>query len=240
MPSTKTIRRHLIISKSTEKHRRNQATKYFAMLMCIMLARFSCRQRNYLTSGDLVPHSHEFCPWKRVILNKSDRAYINVMSINVRVFWQILLPPFSQLFFSHAMPKSKIDGIGQFLGEGSNFPGRVLSDVGLLALVLHHLCSCCPEKILCMLFGLPPATLCRYLNWGLVLLERVVKGIDSCQFCWPGNVQMATYSDMIESRDRLCKGAFGFVDGLNLPVSASGRSDVENSQYNGWTCSHYW
>lgn len=34
-------------------------------------------------------------------------------------------------------------------------------------------------------------------------------------------------------------GAFGSIDGLNLPVQVSGDTEIENATYNGWLHGHF-
>lgn len=98
------------------------------------------------------------------------------------------------------------------------------------------------QKMLCQLFGLPPATLTRYLQWSLALLDVVLRGIPAASFSWPSVERMRQLSECTMQHlttGKLPFGAFGFVDGLKLPVGTSGQREVENAQYNGWTCSHY-
>ncbi|KAG9095375.1 hypothetical protein FS749_010561 [Ceratobasidium sp. UAMH 11750] len=43
---------------------------------------------------------------------------------------------------------------------------------------------------------------------------------------------------MIEARYPDLRGAFGFIDGLNLPVATSADPYIENAHYNGWLHAH--
>ena len=43
---------------------------------------------------------------------------------------------------------------------------------------------------------------------------------------------------IIEPHDHLF-GAFGFIDGLKLPVEESSDQDIENAMYNRWLHDHY-
>eukprot|EP00299_Pterocystis_sp_00344_P008370 c3142_g1_i1.p1 GENE.c3142_g1_i1~~c3142_g1_i1.p1 ORF type:complete len:233 (+),score=21.42 c3142_g1_i1:35-700(+) len=50
---------------------------------------------------------------------------------------------------------------------------------------------------------------------------------------------MSTYIDMIAAREPLLTGAFGFCDGLRLPIGSSENPEIENAYYCGWTSQHH-
>jgi hypothetical protein len=63
--------------------------------------------------------------------------------------------------------------------------------------------------------------------------------------CWPrvadtGNAsEFQAFNDLIQERHCLLTGAFGSIDGLNLPVQTSEDEDIENATYNGWLSEHF-
>ena len=57
---------------------------------------------------------------------------------------------------------------------------------------------------------------------------------------WPHNDSKfeGNNSLIIEQHPQLL-GAFGGIDGLNLPTQTSEDQDVENATYNGWLSEHF-
>ncbi len=91
-----------------------------------------------------------------------------------------------------------------------------------------------------MLFGLTPTCLSRYLAWGLRALDKLLADIPACAIVWPSGQTLDDYRDAIAVRQPLCYGAFGFCDGLRLPVATAGETELENAYYCGWTHGHFW
>ncbi|ETO62511.1 hypothetical protein F444_19587 [Phytophthora nicotianae P1976] len=57
---------------------------------------------------------------------------------------------------------------------------------------------------------------------------------------WPKTpAKFAYYAELIAACHPSLHGAFYFIDGVKIPVAESLDEDTQNSQYNGWTCSHY-
>jgi hypothetical protein len=46
-------------------------------------------------------------------------------------------------------------------------------------------------------------------------------------------------SNLIIAWHPLLEGAFGLLDGLNLPVQSSSDEEIENATYNGWLHEHF-
>jgi hypothetical protein len=75
---------------------------------------------------------------------------------------------------------------------------------------------------------------------GLQILLETLRRAPEGSIAWPRHIdRFQYYSDIIEECHPLLVGGFCFVDGLNIPVADSLDEDTQNSQYNGWTCSHY-
>ncbi|KAI0059272.1 hypothetical protein BV25DRAFT_1918728 [Artomyces pyxidatus] len=49
----------------------------------------------------------------------------------------------------------------------------------------------------------------------------------------------AVYNEFSVSRHPLLQGAFGSIDGLNLPYETSDDIEFENATYNGWLHAHF-
>lgn len=59
------------------------------------------------------------------------------------------------------------------------------------------------------------------------------------QIRWPHDDEFNNLSALVQQLHPLLEGAFGVVDGLNLPVQVSADDDVENATYNGWLHGHF-
>lgn len=117
-----------------------------------------------------------------------------------------------------------------------------LSDklISTLGLLLHFLNSAVPEDALQQIFALVPSVCSRYLRFSLNLLHHALLTIPEASISWPkSEAEFSTLAQNIAARHSMLQKAFGFVDGLNLPVETSGNVDMENAYYNGWTSGHY-
>ncbi|KAG9088685.1 hypothetical protein FRC07_012487 [Ceratobasidium sp. 392] len=115
---------------------------------------------------------------------------------------------------------------------------RSLDASGGLGLVLHWLRSAMSETALAEIFALVPSVLDRYLRFGLRILLSVLRNMGDARITWPSHLRMNYYSTIIHSRHPLVEGAFGFMDGLSLPVSVSADPELEKATYNGWLHTH--
>ncbi|KAG1748001.1 uncharacterized protein EDB91DRAFT_1005713, partial [Suillus paluster] len=53
------------------------------------------------------------------------------------------------------------------------------------------------------------------------------------------NSTMRELNYLITARHPLLNGAFGTLDGLNLPVQTLSDQEIENATYNGWLHDHF-
>jgi hypothetical protein len=108
----------------------------------------------------------------------------------------------------------------------------------VFGLLLHHLSSTIPETGLQQIFALVPSVLSRYINFAMPILLELLRKYPIGAILWPTAEEMEDYSDIIQARHPMIEGAFGFMDGLNLPVATSSDPYVENATYNGWLQAH--
>ncbi|KAE9400101.1 hypothetical protein BT96DRAFT_957063 [Gymnopus androsaceus JB14] len=59
------------------------------------------------------------------------------------------------------------------------------------------------------------------------------------QIQWPEGDEFVENEALILTQHPLLEGAFGSIDGLNLPVQVSRNDETENSTYNGWLHEHF-
>ncbi len=193
------------------------------------------RTRNYLCRPQLLPDPHTGTPWKALFQSYNDRAYITTMGFDVETFNYIVTSGFGTRWLSQTIPHRDIDT------SGESRPGRRSLDAwGALGLVLHYLNSTMSEISLQQIFGLIPATVSRYIRFALKILLETLQQMPEGKIKWPReDNKFHKYSDLIIARHPSLGGAFGSIDGLNLPVQTSNDPDIENATYNGWLSEHF-
>ena len=214
--------------------------EHFAALYMFAAWRRTVRQRHVLRKRDLMPDPTT-APGIHLLKVKSRGAFISCMSIDPFTFYNILLPPFKQLYDRYPIPFT-IEECELTLQDirHSSHPAKkprlakrsTTAEIAL-AVVLHYLNSSSREKTLQLIFAMVPAVLNRTIHWGLFLLEYITSQIPECAVEYPNPDQMQQYSDMICTREPRLHGAFGFADGLNIPTGTSSDPIWENCQYNG-------
>jgi hypothetical protein len=195
-------------------------------------ARRSSR-RAALTRNELLPNPREDTPWQVLYDSEEDRAYISTMGVDVATFEYIMEAGFEHEWNARAITRNDIN-----LAGAPRLKARSLTAAGGLGLLLHHLSSTVPETGLQQIFALVPSVLSRYINFALPILLSVLQDNDNGAIRWPDPETMQVYSDIIQKRHPVIDGAFGFMDGLNLPVGASTDPNIENATYNGWVKAH--
>lgn len=66
---------------------------------------------------------------------------------------------------------------------------------------------------MCQVFGIPPATLSRYLNDGEQLLADILPHVRDAQIRWPTIDEQGQFARLLEAKEPLVVGKFGFIDG---------------------------
>jgi hypothetical protein len=191
-------------------------------------------RRLYLTRPELLPNPRVGTPWQILWASQSDRAFITTMGFDVSTF-RLLLDAFEKIWDSTPIPRNDV--------ASSVEPrpwARSLDAAGALALVLHYLGSAMLETSLQQIFALVPTTVSRYLHFARKILLKTLRSLKEAAVCWPETEEELEYdSSLIQFRHPLLEGAFGSVDGLNLPVQEADDPVVENAMYNGWKCTHF-
>ncbi|KAG8719455.1 hypothetical protein FRC08_002769 [Ceratobasidium sp. 394] len=191
------------------------------------------RIAGYLRRRDLMPLPRVDSPWQALYRSQEDRAFITTMSINCRTFDYLLRAGFERAWNTRTIKRDDVNA------DGATRMGRCSLDArGALGLMLHFLCSTSRFTALQQIFAIVPSVLSCYVHTGLPILLEFLKQIPEGVIKWPSPLQMSEYSKLIRMRHPAIDGAFGFVDGLKLPVASSGDPQVENANYNGWLHSH--
>ncbi|KAG8716903.1 hypothetical protein FRC08_008564 [Ceratobasidium sp. 394] len=155
------------------------------------------------------------------------------MGIDIATFDYLLASGFSATWAAHPVTRSDVNPNGN-----TQVGAQSLDAAGALGLLLHYLCSTQGEIGLQLIFALIPSTVSRYIRFTMPILLDVLRNLPAGKIYWPMRQEMEAFSLMIEARYPDLRGAFGFINGLNLPVAASSDPYVENANYNGWLHTH--
>ncbi|KAF8602993.1 hypothetical protein BDV93DRAFT_580586 [Ceratobasidium sp. AG-I] len=191
------------------------------------------RRSGHLVRGNLQPHPRLESAWQSLYKSDDERAFITTMSVDKVTFNYLLSAGFRRAWNNRTIPRNDVNAAGR-----TRLGRRSLAAEGALGLLLHHLCSTMNETGLQLIFAIVPSVLSRYINFGLDILLQVLRQIPEATISWPTPEEMQTYSEAINQRHPTIHGAFGFMDGLGVPVGVSGDPLVENANYNGWKKCH--
>jgi hypothetical protein len=194
------------------------------------------RPKHYLTRPELLPSPRVCSGWQSIYHSREDRAYIHIMGIDVATFDYILTSGFREAWESQPIKRTDTNPSG-----ASRKGARSLDATGGLGLALHFLCSTMSESSLQIIFALTPSTVSRYINFALDLLLAALEKLPEGRLEWPEEDVMKENSRLINAKHSTAKyldGAFGFMDGLNLPVTTNCLFAVQDPNYNGWLHSH--
>ncbi|KDN40849.1 hypothetical protein RSAG8_07867, partial [Rhizoctonia solani AG-8 WAC10335] len=93
-----------------------------------------------------------------------------------------------------------------------------------------------------VIFAIIPSTVSRYVNFAMEIMLEMLRRIPQARIEWPDEQLMQKYSDVITNRHddaEYLDGAFGFMDGLNLPVQTSFIDPkLQEAYFNGWLHAH--
>ena len=201
------------------------------------LARARNRQPNrlYLCRPQLCPNPRVGTPWQYLYHSHSDRAFITTMGFDIETFKSILQAGFAEMYYETPIPRDDV------AATGAPRPGsRSLDAAGALGLVLHYLNSTMREISLQQIFALIPSSVSRYNTFALQILLETIRNMSDAAITWPHDEsEFKEYNSLIVNRHPQLLGAFGGIDGLNLPTQTSEDQDVENATYNGWLSEHF-
>ncbi|XP_006458839.1 hypothetical protein AGABI2DRAFT_40932, partial [Agaricus bisporus var. bisporus H97] len=192
------------------------------------------RSRQYLVRAELLPNPRVNTPWQVLYIHQNPRGFITTMGFDPDTFQSILDCGFQTLW--NATPISRSDTIPN---TSSRMDRRSLDAAGALGLLLHYLSSSMLEVSLCEIFALIPVTVHRYIAFGLPLLLKTLRDMPQARVCWPTGLEFQEQNALVVTRHPRLTGAFGTMDGLNLPIQVSGDENIENATYNGWLHAHF-
>ncbi|KAI0071605.1 hypothetical protein K474DRAFT_1606646 [Panus rudis PR-1116 ss-1] len=191
--------------------------------------------RRYLCRPQLPPTPRAATSWLALYNSRSDRAFITTMGLDVHTFHLILQAGFEYLWDTTPISRSDTNQYGE-----ARVATRSLDAAGGLGLYLHWITSTMRETSLQQIFALIPSTVNRYLRFASLILHATLKSMPSARVCFPEELnEFYAYSKIIQNRHSTIKGAFGSLDGVNIPAQTSYiNPELENVTYNGWLHTH--
>ena len=190
--------------------------------------------RLYLTRSNLLPDPRMDTPWQVLYHSQSDRGFITTMGFDVLTFHNILRHGFERLWNETPIPRRDVHP-----SSTPRINRRSLDACGALGLILHYLNSTMLETSLAQVFALVPSTITRYIGFSLRILLLTLRHMKEARIHWPVDDEFQEYNNLVLIRHPLLVGAFGTMDGLNLPVQTSEDQEIENSTFNGWLHDHF-
>lgn len=192
------------------------------------------QRRLYLIRSDLLPNPRLDTPWQRLYTQQNNRAFITTMGFDPATFSAILDAGFCTLWENTPIPRQDVASTAE---PRSN--RRSLDAAGALGLVLHYLNSTMHDVSLCEIFALIPTTVSRYISFSLRILLETLSHMQGARVRYPRRDEFPGLNALVTARHPLLTGAFGSMDGLNLPVQTSTDQDIENATFNGWLHEHF-
>ena len=199
--------------------RRNH-TKLIIYVLLLLRVKISIRERNKLHSRALL-FNVSASPWYTLYEYGSDEDLIAVVTLS-RDSFELLLKEFKK----HYKMYSGAGRVGR--------PPRVRDHHCVLAVLLHSFCSEAESKTWQEMFGVAPSTISRLFQRGWESLQQALNNLPEASIKWPTHEEQHYMAALVEKKEPLMKGRWGFVDGKNYRVEESGNSSIQNSQYNGW------
>ncbi|KAI9331008.1 hypothetical protein BD770DRAFT_449470 [Pilaira anomala] len=181
-------------------------------------------RRIYTRSNNL--HTPRDSAAYKLLSGRDDDAYICHLGLDTCAFDQLLKE------FKKVYPVRRNRG-----------RSRALSTKMVLALGLMWIHGTMRQETLCLIFGVPAATVSRSKRMALLTLDRVFKNTSNdCRWeiRWPNVNEMETFNQMIlnntssDYKREVLNGVFGFVDGLNLKIDEPSDFFEQNAYYHGW------
>ncbi|ETN13437.1 hypothetical protein PPTG_08267 [Phytophthora nicotianae INRA-310] len=156
------------------------------------------RTRYYLTRDCL--KDPECSDWMVIWNNGLEENLINTTSLS-RASFEQLLGRFA-LFY-------KIPAYNRAGGR----PRKLQHYHQVLGLVLAFYEGSMNYTLLCLAFGIPPATLSRILNEAEAALAQALRGFSPARNVWPTLVRQKALARLVEARQPLLKYTWVFLDG---------------------------
>ena len=211
----KYLKKWIVFKAAQREFKLNQ----YKSLLVLLNLKSKIRLRNVLTTQCLItPDKSE---WHQLYKFGSDENLISALSLN-RYGFSKLLTVFSKFYTVLSGP-----------GRKGRTP-KLVDKSMILGMILTWYSDTLSYKSICRLFGMPPATVSRYVTKSEIALLKAVRSINEAKICWPSKADQIRMGKLVEKKHPLIKGRWCFIDGKNLPVQKPTAVDLQNAMYNGW------
>ncbi|KAG9121025.1 hypothetical protein FRC07_003195 [Ceratobasidium sp. 392] len=240
-PAKRFIVRLLLFPDDTAATHQNLVNRQMAVVLIFTILKYKsflypkrrARRAGYLRRQELMPYPRVESAWLALYQSRDDRAYITTMSVDVATFDYLLHAGFQHAWDSRPIGRNDVNPLGR-----PRMGRRSLDAAGVLGLLLLYLRSTSSLTHLQMIFAIIPTTLSRYVENAMPILLNVLRTIPEGVIKWPTPDEMEEYATYITIRHPGINGAFGFIDGLHIPVTSSGDFGTQNANYSRWLASH--
>jgi hypothetical protein len=196
-----------------------QAKKRAAVkLLKLEYLKSTIRTRHYVTCDCLKPPSES--NWNYVYEKGTDTNFVALTSLTRSAF-NTLLQRFREYYY-----------IAPPLRVGR--PNKFQHHHQALGLILVFYCDTIGIKNLCQIFGIPPATISRFLYKAEVALNCCLESEPLAAIKWPSLDEQHLWASKVEMKNELVQRKWGFIDGKNYRVQTPTCPDTQNALYNGW------
>ena len=165
-------------------------------------------------------------PWQVLYHSQSDCGLITTMGFDVQTFHDILHHGFERLWNETPIPRCDIHP-----SSTPQINHCSLNASGALHLILHYLNSTMLETSLAQVFAQVPSTVSHYIGFTLRILLLTLRHMKEARIHWPVNDEFQEYNNLVPVQHPLLVGAFGTMDGLNLPVQTSEDQEIEKLNF---------
>ncbi|KAL3656646.1 hypothetical protein V7S43_018549 [Phytophthora oleae] len=163
------------------------------------------RVRHYVTL-DCLKHPED-SDWMELWLHGTDENLITKTSLSRSPFTE-LLDRFSRFY-----------DIPSFNPRGGR-PRKLQHHHQVLGMLLCFYVDSMTRSQLCLMFGVPPATLFRVVNDAEAVLSRDLKGFSPARIVWPSPARQRALAKLVEARQPLLKYTWGSWMAKNTEFSS--------------------
>jgi hypothetical protein len=174
------------------------------------------RTRSKLTKKALPHFSNS--PFAKLYSDGSDQDFMAVLSLT-RAAFNELLQIFRTFYVQTYTWRPGSDGRPPVFNGDPAFA---------LGLVLSFYRKSIELNSLCQLFGLPPSSCCRVLHQAEDCLQATLAIHSDARISWPTIEEQYAWELLVNRRNSLIRGRWGFIDGKNYVVQKPGGDDLQN------------
>ncbi|KAE9220413.1 hypothetical protein PF004_g13339 [Phytophthora fragariae] len=202
-----------VIAKKAARRQR------YKKLLLLHVIHSSIKERNYLTVASLQDPASS--AWQRLYDGGLPGSFVAAVSLPPASF-ELLLAEFSKFYKVKWRPGQR------------GRPPKLPYLHAVLGCVLHFYTAAVEMKILCEIFGVPPATLSNVLANAEAALELALASLPDAAIRYPTKKTQLEWAAAVHAREPLVTGVWGLSTEKNYQVREPTDVDLQNTHYNGW------